>query len=50
MFGVEDLYVCGQSLVERGISPGALNEEISRLTTRAELSALFDRYDEVITI
>ncbi|MCF5294539.1 sulfurtransferase TusC [Pseudomonas syringae] len=50
MFGVEDLYVCGQSLAERGISLGALSEEMSQLTTRAELSALFDRYDEVITI
>jgi tRNA 2-thiouridine synthesizing protein C len=50
MFGVEDLYVCGQSLTERGISPGALSEEMTQLTTRAELSALFDRYDEVITI
>ncbi|MHB9356554.1 sulfurtransferase complex subunit TusC [Pseudomonas amygdali] len=50
MFGVEDLYACGQSLTERGIPASALSEEISQLYTRSELSALFDRYDEVITI
>ncbi|KPX42383.1 sulfurtransferase complex subunit TusC [Pseudomonas syringae pv. tagetis] len=50
MFGVEELYACGHSLAERGIPLDALSEEISPLSTHAGLSALFDRYDEVITI
>ncbi|KPC33802.1 Sulfur relay protein TusC [Pseudomonas syringae pv. cilantro] len=50
MFGVEDLYACGQSLAERGISASTLGDEINPLAARPELSALFDRYDEVITI
>ncbi len=50
MFGVDDLYACGQSLTERGIPASALSEEIRQLAARSDLSALFDRYDEVITI
>ncbi|KOP51488.1 sulfurtransferase complex subunit TusC [Pseudomonas tremae] len=50
MFGVEALYACAHSLAERGIAADALSDEISQLSTRSELSALFDRYDEVITI
>lgn len=50
MFGVEDLYACGQSLAERGIATSTLSEEINQLPARSGLSALFDRYDEVITI
>ncbi|AHG41605.1 sulfur relay protein TusC [Pseudomonas syringae CC1557] len=50
MFGVEDLYACGQSLAERGIAASTLGQEITQLVARPELSALFDRYDEVITI
>ncbi|KTB88189.1 sulfurtransferase complex subunit TusC [Pseudomonas syringae] len=50
MFGVEDLYACGQSLAERGIAASTVGEEITQLAARSELSALLDRYDEVITI
>ncbi|NVL43273.1 sulfurtransferase complex subunit TusC [Pseudomonas syringae pv. actinidiae] len=50
MFGVDDLYACGQSLTERGIPASVLSEEIRQLAARSDLSALFDRYDEVITI
>lgn len=49
MFGVEALYVSQRSLVERG-----LNELPSSLAARplddAEISALIDRYDQVITL
>ncbi|MBX8485596.1 sulfurtransferase complex subunit TusC [Pseudomonas cichorii] len=50
MFGVEDVYACGQSLAARGIPHAKLDAEINHLSARAELSALIDRYDQVITI
>ena len=49
MFGVEALYVSQRSLVERG-----LPEQPSIIATQplddAEISALIDRYDQVITL
>ena len=50
MFGVEDLYVCGTSLTERGISSINPGPETPQLLTDSEISALIDRYDQVITI
>ncbi|MCD5995526.1 sulfurtransferase complex subunit TusC [Pseudomonas sp. CDFA 602] len=50
MFGVEDLYVCQQSLAERGVPADVVSEEIRPLTGQSELSALFERYDQVMTI
>jgi len=50
MFGVEDVYACGISLGERGIFPHELIVEPLTLVYDKELSALLDRYDQVITI
>ncbi|RMQ45973.1 DsrF protein [Pseudomonas cichorii] len=50
IFGVEEVYACGQSLAERGIPGTELDTEINQLSARSELSALVDRYDQVITI
>ncbi|QHF02961.1 sulfurtransferase complex subunit TusC [Pseudomonas asturiensis] len=50
IFGVEDLYACALSLAERGISRDDLDEDIQLLTAQPELSALFERYDQVITL
>ncbi len=50
MFGVEEVYACGQSLAARGIAHDTLDADIHHLSARAELSALIDRYDQVITI
>ncbi|WP_122413144.1 sulfurtransferase complex subunit TusC [Pseudomonas viridiflava] len=50
MFGVEDLYACAQSIAERGVPSAGLDDDICLLSGRAELSALFERYDQVITI
>lgn len=50
MFGVEDLYVCSLSLTERGISATSLDAETLQRLQVAEISALIDRYDQVITI
>ncbi len=50
MFGVDDLFACAQSLAERGVQAHDLDEDILVLSGRTELSALFERYDQVITI
>ncbi|WP_213878637.1 sulfurtransferase complex subunit TusC [Pseudomonas sp. dw_358] len=49
MFGVEDLYVCVSSLVERGLSTEGLTLPVRALQA-AELTGLFDRFDHVITL
>lgn len=50
MFGVEDIYACGTSLIERGIQQNAVDDEIIQLPQPGDISALIDRYDHVITI
>ena len=50
MFGVEDLHICSHSLAERGLAGMDLGSEVNRLDDGAELSALLERYDQVITI
>lgn len=50
MFGVDDLHVCSHSLAERGLADMPLDSEVNRLDDGAELSALLERYDQVITI
>lgn len=49
MFGVEDLYASQRSLAERGLSDTELNLAVQRLNDAA-LTALLDRYDQVITL
>lgn len=48
MFGIEDLYACGHSLEQRGVQTGEL--EVQTLASGADIAALIDRYDQVITI
>lgn len=50
LFGVDDLYVCGRSLAERGVTPDGLSIEALQLLHDGELAAIIDRYDQVITI
>lgn len=50
MFGVEDLYACGISLAERGMSATSLDAETLQWLSAPEISAVIDRYDQVITI
>ncbi|OPK09895.1 MULTISPECIES: sulfurtransferase complex subunit TusC [Pseudomonas] len=50
MFGVEDLFVCGDSAAERGLDPRALSLEEAQVLTAGEISALIDRYHQVITL
>lgn len=49
LFGVEALYVSRHSLSERGLDEQALNLPVRSLDD-AELTALFDQYDQVITL
>ncbi|MGP9826024.1 sulfurtransferase complex subunit TusC [Ectopseudomonas khazarica] len=49
MFGVEDLYASERSLAERGLAGNELNLAVQRLDDSA-LTALLDRYDQVITV
>jgi tRNA 2-thiouridine synthesizing protein C len=50
MFGVEELFACSTSLAERGLSPQALNVEALSILSDRDITALIDRYDQVITI
>jgi tRNA 2-thiouridine synthesizing protein C len=50
MFGVEDLFVCGDSAAERGLDPAGLSLEDAQVLATHEITALIDRYDQVITL
>ena len=50
MFGVEALFFCADSAAERGLDPGALSLEEAGPLTAGEITALIDRYDQVITL
>lgn len=50
MFGVEELYACEHSLTERGIAATNLDADSLQRLSPADISALIDRYDQVITI
>ena len=50
MFGVEDLFVCADSVAERGLDPAGLSLEDAHVLTAPQITALIDRYDQVITL
>jgi len=50
MFGVEELFVCGESAAERGLDASGLSLEEARVLTTHDITALIDRYDQVITL
>jgi tRNA 2-thiouridine synthesizing protein C len=49
MFGVEALYACNRSLLERGLCTSTLNLAVELLDDTG-LAALLQRYDMVITL
>jgi tRNA 2-thiouridine synthesizing protein C len=49
MFGVEAIYVCGDSLAERGLAHDALALPAKSLAA-SELTALVNRFDQVVTL
>ena len=50
MFGVEALFVCADSAAERGLAPSAFSLEEAQALTAQDITALIDRYDQVITL
>ncbi|WP_019580096.1 sulfurtransferase complex subunit TusC [Pseudomonas mandelii] len=50
MFGVEDLFVCADSVAARGLDPKGLSLEEARVLSAQDITALIDRYDQVITL
>lgn len=50
MFGVEELFACGDSIAQRGLDPSGLSLEEAQVLAAHEITALIDRYDQVITL
>ncbi|MFJ3487319.1 sulfurtransferase complex subunit TusC [Pseudomonas sp. NPDC090202] len=50
MFGVDDLFACGSSLAERGMQPAGLSVDPLQILNDQDITALIDRFDQVITI
>ncbi|MDB6444772.1 tRNA 2-thiouridine synthesizing protein C [Pseudomonas sp. NFACC32-1] len=50
MFGVEALFVCADSAARRGIDTAALALDDMKVLTAQDITALIDRYDQVITL
>ncbi|MBJ2345784.1 sulfurtransferase complex subunit TusC [Pseudomonas sp. SAICEU22] len=50
MFGVDDLFVCADSAAERGLAVDALALDDLNVLGAADIAALIDRYDQVITL
>ncbi|TWC16084.1 tRNA 2-thiouridine synthesizing protein C [Pseudomonas sp. SJZ085] len=50
MFGIEDLFVCADSAAERGIDTDALGLDDLKVLSAPDITALIDRYDQVITL
>jgi len=50
MFGVEELFVCADSAAQRGIDTAALALADLKVLAALDISALIDRYDQVITL
>ena len=50
MFGVDEVFACGHSLTERGISPAHLAVDDLHALSTDEVRALIDRFDQVITL
>lgn len=50
MFGVEELFACSTSLTERGMLPADVSLDDLKVVADHEITALIDRYDQVITL
>ncbi|MGH8374731.1 MAG: sulfurtransferase complex subunit TusC [Pseudomonas sp.] len=50
MFGVEELFACGDSIAQRGLDSSDLSLEKAQVVAAHEITALIDRYDQVITL
>ncbi|MGV8920202.1 MAG: sulfurtransferase complex subunit TusC [Pseudomonas sp.] len=50
LFGIEHLYVCGESLAERAMAASGLNIDALQHLNGSDISLIIDRYDQVITL
>ena len=50
LFGVEDIFVCSDSLAERGIFPANFVVNTLQPLFAEEVAVIIDRYDQVITL
>jgi len=50
MFGVEELFACAESATERGLDPNGLALQETQALSAEQITALIDRYDQVITL
>lgn len=50
MFGVDELFVCADSATERGLDPANLSLDEAQVLAAADITALIDRYHQVITL
>lgn len=50
MFGVEDLFVCADSAAARGLDTASLALADAQVLNAAQITALIDRYHQVITL
>jgi tRNA 2-thiouridine synthesizing protein C len=48
LFGVDDVFACGNSVTERGL--GSLGLDTVQLLNPEQISSIIDRYDQVITL
>ncbi|MBF7731445.1 sulfurtransferase complex subunit TusC [Pseudomonas sp. N040] len=49
LFGIDELFISGRSLQERGLDPNGLSLPLEQLDD-AQISQLLQRYDQVITL
>ena len=50
MFGVEALFVCADSAAQRGVDTEVLALDELKVLSAQDITALIDRYDQVITL
>lgn len=50
LFGVDDVFACEHSLIERGLLPANLAVDDVQVLSSDEVRALIDRFDQVITL
>ena len=50
LFGIEQLFACADSVSARGLKPDALSLDELQLLDAGQISAVIDRFDQVITL
>ena len=50
LFGIDDVFACADSITQRGLDPSDLSLQEAQVLATDEITALIDRYDQVITL